>query len=244
MRFHRFLKTLSAVAVALGVGLVVVASASADSGKIKFRGEADVLGLIPGGTTSTFEYAKDGSIKTVSIHTTNEQVFAGPLAAECKPASSTACDALDGSILFDVHSSDEVLRSVEVVPHPFIPGLDALSGKLSGDLTGALMVTDSDVLLLDGAIQMKIHGTATLGCFVSLAPLIPAPISACEVGAGFLVPVVFKVSDHGDFQLGPGSVGLTQITSGEGHVAVGLAGDLLSGASGTVVISDATLFTQ
>lgn len=243
MRFHRFLKTLSAIAVAMGVGLVVVASASADSGKIKFRGETDVIGLVPGGTTSTFEYKKDGSIKTVSIHTEGEKVFAGPLDAECKPSPSPACDALDGSILFDVHSSDEVLRGVDVIPHPFIPGLYALSGKLSGELSGFLDVTDADVGL-GGTIQMKIQGTATLGCFVSLDPFIPAPISTCEVGAGFLVPVVFEVHDHGDFQLGAGFVGLTPVTCGEGHVAASLAGDLLSGASGTVVINDATLLTQ
>lgn len=242
MRFHRFLKTLTAIAVAMGVGLVVTASASADSGKIKFRGQADILPLIdPGVTTSTFEYKKDGSIKTVSIHTEGEKVFAGPLDVECKPSSSTSCDALDGSILFDVHSSDEVLRSVEVVPNPFSPGLDALSGKLSGELEGALSVIDVDVLLIGGTIQMKIHGTATLGCFGLFGP---EPIATCEAGFGALLPVVFEVVDHGKFQLGAGSVGSTFISGGEGSVRVNLAGDLASGASGTVVINDATLFTQ
>lgn len=246
MRFHRFVKTLTAVAVAVGVGLVVVASASADSGKIKFRGEADVFGVAPGSTTSTFDYKKDGSIKSVSIHTVGESVLAVNLQVECKPKNSSACDALNGSVLFDFHSSDEVLRDVEVVQNPFAPGLlDALSGKLSGDLEGALTVADFDAGL-GGSIQMKIHGTATMGCF-ALPPLPPlVPIALCQLGLGALQPILFEVEDHGKFQIAGGTVGGVTITGGEGTVHADISGSAFPYPTfeGTVAISDATLFTE
>jgi hypothetical protein len=150
---------------------------------------------------------------------------------------------LNGSLLFDVHNSDEVLRQVEVVPNPFAPGLfpflDAVRGNLSGDLEGALTVADVDAGLV-GEIEMRIRGTATMGCF---APG-PVPIAVCEAGAGQLQPILFEVEDHGRFTIIGGIAGGVTITGGGGLVRATITGDATTASVGGVVtIKNATLTT-
>lgn len=247
------------VAMALAGLLLAATAASADSGEIRFRGTAAVRSLQVLGTTSTFDYARDGSIKRVNIATLGEIVFADDLQVECKPKNSPACQALGEARLTDTHTSQEVLRDVELVPNPFSALLGmrdagALAGKLSGDLSGDLLVS-KDTGAIPGKLAMKIRGSATLSCVVPnpvgpIPPVVPVPVAACEDKngdgqpdlGGFLIPVVFEVDDQGRFELGAGTGIFEGISGGEGRLRAAVAGNV-KGQSGTISINDGTLNT-
>ncbi|MBT4125115.1 MAG: hypothetical protein HOJ22_02930 [Chloroflexi bacterium] len=222
-----FYKRSVMIAIAVMALMTLTAGvAAAKANKANFSTSGDVLGvalstnpLNPPSVTTEFKLDKKTSdIKSVKIHTVNEQVFgmlsaAAPDCKESDKKSGTACDSvtaiLAGAFIESTHESTATLKVTkqpeyyEVVPFTGAY-IHVITGTLKGKLAADLDATGSQGLL-EGTAKLKIRGTDQVryACVVGGTPLEPVfgLIDHCQFGPGLLVPIELHVKDTGNFKI-------------------------------------------
>lgn len=267
-----------AIPALLAVSLLIVltVAAAADSqrviwsggGQVIFAGPSQDPGM-PTTTESRFKLNRDGSVRSVVIHTANEMVAAvlgggpggGPI-TECRDRrGSQACDDLDslltGAILSSLHNSTATLSKIShgeipvTIPTPsgdVVLKVPVLTGSLGGKLQGQLAVRTISISgsgFATGTVEMRIGkgSTGTYACFVE-TPFGPVPLESLDAciydAGGQLFPILLDVKDSGSFEVGQGSGSLADILGIKGNVEVRAQSNmLLQQFGGTVEISNA-----
>jgi hypothetical protein len=210
-----FTRKSVAALFALVLTLAVTTAALAAPSIARFDAAGVVLGVGPGPefdvSTRFVRTGRDRDLKLVIIRTSDEQVGGAlvPGVTSCQDRDGGASCAstsglLTGSGLLSLHDSTAILSNISVHPHPdpFLAslGLDAASGSINGVLNGDFTIANL-AGTANGKALLRIEGSATYGCFASLAPLAPAPISVCEAGNGLFVPLALNVVDKGSFTM-------------------------------------------
>ena len=233
-----FTKKSVAALFALVLTLVMTTAALAAPSIARFDAAGVVLGVGPGpayDVTSRFVRTGHGQdLKLVIIRTTDEQVSGAliPGVTSCEDRDGGASCAsigglLTGSGVLSLHDSVAILSNVTVHPHPdpFLAslGLDAASGSINGVLNGAFTIANL-AGTATGKALLRIEGSATYGCFASLAPLAPAPIAVCEAGNGLFVPMALNIVDRGVFTMGDFTGAFTDLKHLAGRLEVTVNG--------------------
>jgi hypothetical protein len=245
MRVPLFARALAALAVAVTLGFFVTSAASADSSEVRFTAAASVVtvGILPTAPppTAVFETGPGGRITSVTITTVDEVVIATDLRAHCRrgPAADALCAALQGSAVFSLHTSVAELTNPRPIQVQGPTGpLDALFGRIRGDLQGAFLVTPTgipDDATMSGGAALQIHGIATYACLIG-------PMAACQAAGTGLFPVSLNVLDTGTFTIDSGLAGGYLVSNGTGRVIVqaNLLDPVTGAASGKVAILNAS----
>lgn len=259
--------TVSAL-VAVSLMVILTAAASADSNTAKWSGSGQVIYTgpsidpsTPTTTESEFKLRRDGTVRAVQIHTTNE-LFAGVLGdgvggsaiTQCKDRrNSNACERLDelltGSMVTSLHNSAVRLNRIthgEIqVPAPTPAGevvlnVPTLSGNIRGKIEGHFALSnDTGIAIGTSELRIRNGSTATYACFTQ-TPAGPVPLESLQPcidhAGGMLFPVVLDVHDRGKFELGHATGSLEEIVSIEGRVEVHAQANLLLNQFGGKIV--------
>lgn len=255
-------KLIISFVTAISLMVILTAAVSASSQSAKWSGVGQVLFAGPSQdpsaqttTQSEFKFKRDGSVKRVKIHTSNELVVGllgagGSAITKCKDRKgSTACEDLDsmltGARITSFHNSTATLRNVTqgVVPVPGIGDVPVLSGTVRGKLEGIFSIDNATGAATGtAALRIRKGSTAVYACFAD-SPVGPIPIPTLQPcfddAGGQLFPIVLDVEDKGKFKIGQGVGSMSDILSLEGKVTVkAQANLLLEQFGGSIVISN------
>ncbi len=256
--------------LAISMMLVLTVAASADSGHAVWSGVGQVLFVGPSQDPSTptvtqseFKVKRDGTVRSVTIKTSNELVAGilgggpgGGAITECRDkGSSTTCDDLNalltGAVATSLHESTATLsnitESVIQIPIPSTPiilNVPVLSGSLRGKLEGMFAISNGTGIA-QGTAKLRIGGgsTGTYACFGN-TPFGFLPLESMQPciddAGGKLFPVALSVEDSGTFELGQGIGSMSDILGIKGKVQVNAFANMLTEQfGGAIVISDA-----
>ena len=254
--------------LAISLMLVLTVAASADSGRAVWSGVGQILfvgpspdPLTPTTTQSDFRVKRDGTIKSVTINTTNEFVAGvlgggpgGGAITECRAkGGSTSCDDLNalltGAMATSLHESSATLynitESVILFPVPSTPivlNVPVLNGSLRGKLEGQFAISNGTGIA-QGTAKLRIGGDSagTYACFgetpFGLLPL--ESLQPCiDDAGGQLFPIALNVSDSGTFELGEGIGSMSDILGMKGMVEVNAFANLLTAQFGGTIAID------
>ena len=263
-------RTALPVLLAISLMLVLTVAASADSGRAVWSGVGQILFVGPApapfpatSTQSEFKVKRDGSIRSVTVNTTNEFVAGvlgggpgGGAITECRAkGGSTSCDDLNalftGAMATSLHDSTATLYDIteSVIPVPIpsttiVLNVPVLSGSLRGKLEGQFSINNGTGFA-EGTARMRIGGgsSGTYACFgdtpFGFLPLESLQPCTDNVG-GQLFPIVLNVEDSGIFELGEGVGSMAEILGMKGKLNVSAFANMLTEqAGGTITISDA-----
>lgn len=236
--FYKRSVMIAFAVVALMTLTAGVAAAKANSVKFDATGIVLEVGLVTGGTVdSTFEYKKNGSIKSIEIVTSGEGV-GGAITdvTECEKPGA-ACDELttllENNGVVSLHDSTATLK-VEggIQLHPTY-AFEIVSGTLKGNLASTLVIGQPESTPdLVGSTDLKIKSTAnaSYGCFDGTWF---TAITECEGEGTFglsnvLIPVELHVKDTGKFAVSNAHLGGGDVVTGKIKVVVDSVLDLMS----------------
>ncbi len=268
VRNTRSLRVVFSALVAISLMVILTAAASASSHSAKWSGVGQVLYAgpsidpsTPTATHSEFKIRRDGTVRAVEIHTTNE-LFAGVLSdgaggsaiTKCKDRKdSNACERLDalvtGAMVTSLHNSETKLNKIteETIQVPVAtPGgevvlnVPTLSGNIRGKIEGRFALSNDDGIAIGtSSLRVRKGSTATYACFTQTAAG-PVPLESLQPcidnTGGMLFPIVLDVNDRGKFELSHFQGSLAEILNIEGKVEVNAQANLLLNQFGGLIV--------